>query len=160
MIKFFVNAANRGHMRGLAGEFNESTNSIRKELNNLTEAGYLEKHAVGTRIDYRANINHPLFKPLQDIVRKYLGLDTIVEKVLNRMGDVEQVWLVGDYASGIDSGRIEVVIIGQDLDQDYTDTLSQKLETLIERKVSLEWKERIHDMDSKPYEGLLLYKNG
>ena len=35
MVKFFVNVANNGHLRGLAEEFNESTNSIRKELNNL-----------------------------------------------------------------------------------------------------------------------------
>lgn len=158
LVKFFVNAANRGHMRGLAGEFNESTNSIRKELNNLTEAGYLEKRAVGTRIEYGANTQHPLFKPLQTIVRKYLGLDTIVEKILSKMGDVRQVWLVGDYAQGVDSGFIQVVIVGRDLDQDYAASLSPKIELLIERNVSFEWREcSAEEMDSS--RGLLLYEN-
>src|SRR5690554_5951405 len=119
LVKFFVNEANRAHMRGLAGEFNESTNAIRKELNNLSEAGYLEKKAVGKRIDYRANTAHPLFGSLQGIVRKYLGLDTLVEQVLERMGDVRQVWLIGDYAHGVDSGLIEVVVIGDELNADY-----------------------------------------
>ena len=43
LIKFFVSAANNGYLNGLANEFNESTNSIRKELNNLSSAGYLLK---------------------------------------------------------------------------------------------------------------------
>ena len=36
LIKFFINTANKGYLNGLANEFNESTNSIRKELNNLS----------------------------------------------------------------------------------------------------------------------------
>jgi len=61
LVKFFINAANQGHLRGLAEEFSESTNAIRKELNNLSEAGYLEKEAIRNTISYRANIKHPLF---------------------------------------------------------------------------------------------------
>lgn len=137
LVKFFVNAANQAHMRGLADEFGESTNAIRKELNNLSEAGYLEKKAVGNRIDYRANIDHPLFQSLQSIVRKYLGLDIIVEKVLNRMGEVNQVWLIGDYALGKDSGLIEVEVVGQDLNKDYAMQLSDKVSELVGRKVHI-----------------------
>ena len=42
LIKFFINIANKGYLNSLANEFGESTNSIRKELNNLTSAGYLK----------------------------------------------------------------------------------------------------------------------
>ena len=35
LIKFFINTANKRYLNGLANEFNNSTNSIRKELNNL-----------------------------------------------------------------------------------------------------------------------------
>src|SRR3546814_5033821 len=104
LVKFFINAANRGHMRGLADEFNESTNAIRRELANLSDAGYLEKEAQRNRVSYRANTQHPLFGSLQDIVHKCLGLDRIVETVLQRMGEVDQVVLTGDYAEGRDSG--------------------------------------------------------
>ena len=44
LIKFFVSQANKAHLNGLANEFGESTNSIRKELNNLYNAGYLLKN--------------------------------------------------------------------------------------------------------------------
>ena len=43
LIKFFLNIANKGYLNGLANEFGESTNSVRKELNNMSSAGYLEK---------------------------------------------------------------------------------------------------------------------
>ncbi|WP_188752643.1 ArsR family transcriptional regulator [Parapedobacter defluvii] len=135
LVKFFINAANRGHMRGLAEEFNESTNAIRKELNNLSEAGYLEKEAQQNRVSYRANVKHPLFGSLQDIVHKYLGLDRIVETVLSRMGEVEQVVLMGDYAEGRDTGTIEVAIVGPALNTEYLERLTPKVEELIGRKV-------------------------
>ncbi|WP_218146638.1 ArsR family transcriptional regulator [Parapedobacter indicus] len=134
-MKFFINAANRGHMRGLAEEFNESTNAIRKELNNLSEAGYLEKEAQQNRVTYRANIRHPLFGSLQDIVHKYLGLDRIVETVLSRMGEVEQVVITGDYAEGRDSGVVEVTVVGPSLNADYLAQLAPKMEGVIGRKV-------------------------
>ena len=43
LIRFFLNLAKKSHLRGIASDFNESTNSIRLELNNLTKAGYLIK---------------------------------------------------------------------------------------------------------------------
>lgn len=152
LVKFFINAANRGHMRGLAEEFNESTNAIRKELNNLSEAGYLAKQAEQNRVSYRANTKHPLFGSLQQIVHKYLGLDRIVETVLSRMGDVEQVVLTGDYAQGRDSGLIEVTIVGQTLNTDYLEQLAPKVEGVIGRKVSFTLSE------TRMNEGLTLYE--
>ena len=38
LIKFFINIANKGYLNSLANEFGESTNSVRKELNNLSSA--------------------------------------------------------------------------------------------------------------------------
>src|SRR6478736_4438762 len=84
LVKFFINVANNGHLRGLAEEFNESTNAIRKELNHLTEAGYLEKEAVQNKISYKANTRHPLFSVLQKMIHQHLGLDAIVEMILER----------------------------------------------------------------------------
>ena len=119
LVKFFINVANEGHLRGLATEFNESTNSIRKELNNLSEAGYLEKENVQNRVLYKANSRHPLFGLLQKVVRTYIGLDAITAQVLERMGSVEKIILTGDYDNGIDSGIIEVTLIGKSLNKNY-----------------------------------------
>ena len=43
------------------------------------------------------------------------------------MGDVEQIILIGNYAKGIDSGKIEIIIVGQDLNTSYVKNLEEKL---------------------------------
>ena len=136
LIKFFVSQANRGYLNGLANEMGESTNSIRKELNHLQGAGYLHKIKVDNKIEYKANTDHPLFEVLRKVVLKHLGLEDIVENVLDRMGNVEEIILVGDYAKGNDSGFIEVFLIGKELNMEYISHLEDKIEDLIGRKVS------------------------
>ena len=136
LIKFFVSQANKGHLNGLATEMGESTNGIRKELNHLQEAGYLQKLKVNNKVEYKANTKHPLFETLRKVVFKHLGLEDLVEKVLERMGNVDQIILIGDYAKGNDSGLIEVFLIGQDLNMEYISQLEDKIEDLIGRKVS------------------------
>ena len=136
LIKFFINQANSGYLNGLATEFKESTNSIRKELNHLSEAGYLEKFKDQNKVAYKANTNHPLFEILQKVVYKHLGLEEIIERVLERMGPVQKILLVGDYAEGRDSGTIDVVLIGNKLNTVYIEALEKKVEDLINRKVN------------------------
>ena len=136
LIKFFISQANQGYLNGLATEFNESTNSIRKELNHLSEAGYLEKFKNQNKVSYKANTKHPLFDVLQKVVFKHLGLEEIVERVLERMGPVEKILLIGDYAEGHDSGTIDVVLIGKTLNTEYIEALEQKIEDVIDRKVN------------------------
>jgi len=84
LLKFFSNQHSTAYLRSLAGEFGESTNSIRLELNNLSKAGYLISEENGRTIEYKANTNHPLYPELQSLVHKYLGLDKIVEKVIKK----------------------------------------------------------------------------
>ncbi len=135
LVKFFINAANNGYLRGLAEEMNESTNAIRKELNTLTDAGYLEKTAIQNRVSYKANIKHPLFSTLQKIIFQHIGLDSVVEMILDRMGKVKKVIVIGDYANGLDTGKIEVIVVGEELNTDYIEQLAIKIEKEIKRKV-------------------------
>jgi len=136
LLKFFISQANRGYLNGLANEMGESTNSIRKELNHLHGAGYLKKLKQDNKVEYRVNASHPLYETLRKVVLKHLGLEDLVEVVLDRMGNVQHILLIGDYAKGLDSGNIEVFLIGKDLNFNYISQLEQKIENLIGRKVS------------------------
>ena len=136
LIKFFLNIANQGYLNGLANEFGESTNSVRKELNNLSSAGYLEKYNENNKVVYKANTSHPLFKIIQKIVKKHLGIEEILETVLKRIGEVKKIMILGDYAEGIDSGHIEILIVGNKINEDYVKEITPKIEKKINRKVS------------------------
>ena len=155
LIKFFISQANRGYLNGLAIEFNESTNSIRKELNHLSEAGYLEKYKDNNKVAYKANTQHPMFEILQKVVYKHLGLEDIVEHVLAQMGEVQQIDLIGDYAKGLDTGNIEVMVIGEKLNSNYIASLEEKVEKLIERKVNI----YISNKPITSFENIVLYKD-
>ena len=149
LVKFFIRAANKGHLNSLASEFGESTNGVRKELNKLKEAGYLVSNKEQNKVIYRANTKHPLYSVLQQLVKKHLRLDEMVETIVKRIGDVQKIILIGDYAKGIDSGLIEVLLIANDINLEYIDELEKKLKNKIGRKV-------VFSMESEE-DGIVLY---
>lgn len=122
----------------MAKEFGESTNSIRHELNNLSQAGYLIAREEGRSIYYSANTKHPLYPEIKTLIHKYLGidkiLDNIIHKVLTRLGTLKEAFITGDYAEGRDSGIIDLVMVG-DIDQSYLQECVVKAEKLIQRRV-------------------------
>ncbi|MDO9508082.1 MAG: winged helix-turn-helix domain-containing protein [Thermovirgaceae bacterium] len=134
LLKFFLNPGTSAYLRGLADEFGESTNGVRVELNRLSEAGILESTDEGRTKVYRANEKHPLFPEIRRIVAKTVGLDRLVEQVVSRLGNVELALVTGDYAKGVDSGLIDLVLVG-DVDQTYLVELVKKAEAMIERKI-------------------------
>ncbi|MDR3231551.1 MAG: ArsR family transcriptional regulator [Synergistaceae bacterium] len=136
LMKFFLNSDVTAYLRELANEFGESTNAVRVELNRLCAAGFLQDVTAesGRKKSYRANRTHPLFPELQRIVRKVLGIDQLVEGVVERLGNVRLALITGDYAHGIDSGIIDLTLVG-DVDKEYLSSLVDKAERLIARKV-------------------------
>ncbi len=136
LIKFFVNIANKGYLNSLANEFGESTNSVRKELNNLTSAGYLTRKVNNNKVMYSANVKHPMFSVLQTIVRKHLGIEDILERIINKIGDIDKIVLLGDYAKGLDSGTIEVLVIGKNINKEFLDEIHPRIEKEISRKIN------------------------
>jgi hypothetical protein len=57
-----------------------------------------------------------------------LGIEEIIETVYNRIGDVKKIMILGDYAKGIDSGLIEILIVGDNINKEYLDEISPKIE--------------------------------
>jgi hypothetical protein len=120
--------------------FAASTNAIRLELNNLCKAGYLLSNGHGNTIRYSANVAHPLYPEIQKIVHKCLGIDKIMDNVINRIilriGELQCAFITGDYANGKDTGIIDLVLVG-DLNKQNVRGYVQKAEGMIERKIRL-----------------------
>jgi len=134
LLKFFINPGTRAYLRELAKEFGESTNSVRLELNRLTKANLLVSQNRGRTILYNANTKHTLFKDIQNIALKYVGIDHIVENMVLSLGEVQSAFIIGDYAKGKDSGIIDLVLIGE-INQKILQQLIEKTEKLINRKI-------------------------
>lgn len=137
----------------MAKEFEESTNSVRVELNRLTDAGLLVTEDEGKTKIYRANQQHPFFTEIKNMVSKFLGLEDLIERIVRRMGEVEKAYIVGDYAMGIDSGTVEMILIGKNLDENYLDFIRNKAFEKLNRKVEV----KIQDEDFGTISGILVF---
>lgn len=134
LLKFFLNGSNRAYLRGLEEEFGESSNAIRLELNKMEQAGLVSSDVEGNKKYFAANKKHPLFLDLNSIIRKYVGIDTIIENVISQLGEVERVYLSGEFAKGRDNNVIDLEFVGT-VNTNYLTDLIEKAEPLVKRKI-------------------------
>lgn len=159
MLKFFLNPSSRSYLRGLESEFGESTNAIRLELNRFEEAGLLYAESQGNKKMYGVNVKHPFFGPIQSMIRNYVGIDHLISNVVNKLGNVHAVYLTGEWAQGIESNIIDIVIVGDDINNVYLTTLTGKAEGVLNRKIRFVVYD-INEWDTNPLEQnetLLIY---
>lgn len=135
ILKFFLNPCSSAYLRGLAEEFDESSNAVRLELNRFEEAGLLESEANGNKKLYHANVKHPLYKDINNIIRKTIGIDQIVDEVVAKLGDVEEAYVTGDFAIGKNGKTVDILLIGTEIHKDFLLKLIDNAESLIKRKI-------------------------
>ncbi len=135
LLKFFLNSKNTAYLRNLEDEFGESTNAIRIELNRFEKAGFLESFAEGNKKLFTVNTKHPLFKDINRIIMKIVGLEYVVDYVLQRIGDLDKVYLVGKMAQGQDTGIIDLVLVGDNLNKTFLIEQIEKAEKKIDKKI-------------------------
>jgi predicted transcriptional regulator len=134
LVRLFFNPDSRSYLRELAKEFKVSTNSVREELNQLTETKFLTSKKDGRQVYYMANRRHPLFPELRSMVNKVMGLDQVIDGIVNRLGDLELAFLIDDYAEGKDTGIVDLLLVGK-INEYHLNDLSRKTERYIKRKI-------------------------
>jgi DNA-binding transcriptional ArsR family regulator len=124
LMKFFLNSDATAYLRSLESEFGESSNAIRVELNRFEEAGMLVSRLDGNKKIFQANTDHPLFREVHNILLKQIGLDQVIENVIERLGEVNKVFVIGEFSKGLDNIEINYLV-----------HLIEKVEALIRRKI-------------------------
>jgi len=111
----------------------------------------------GRRKLYRVNALHPLASDITSIVRKVAGIDAVIDRVVENLPGLEQVWIYGNLAQGLPGNIIDCILIGEELDADYIAGLSGKVHKLIGKKVNTQvMKEMKEEMVS---DCLLVWEN-
>ena len=134
LVRLFFNPATKAYLRELAKEFDVSTNAVREELNQLKKTKLLKTEKSGRQILYMANTEHSLFPELRSMVSKVMGINQVIDSIVQRLGNLEKACLVGDYAEGKDTGIIDLVFVG-DIDPYQLNDLTRKTERYISRKI-------------------------
>ena len=94
---------------------------------------------------YRVNARHPLASDITSIVRKVAGIDTVIDRVVENLPGLKQVWICGDLARGVSSSSIDCILIGEELDAEYIARLSGKVYRLVGKKVNTQVMTEIKD---------------
>jgi predicted nucleotidyltransferase len=134
LVRLFFNPAAKAYLRELAKEFDVSTNAVREELNQLKKTKLLKTEKSGRQVFYMANTDHSLFPELKSMVSKVMGIDQVIDSIVQRLGNLEKAYLIGDYAEGKDTGIVDLLLVG-DIDQYHLNDLSRKTERYIKRKI-------------------------
>jgi hypothetical protein len=137
LTKLLLNPASKVYLRGLERDLEVSSNTVRLELNKLSEMHFIRLHEEDGSAKvkhYSVNTQHPLFTPLRSIILKYVGIDQIVEQIIHKLGNLDKVYLTGDLAQGRNSVFVDLVIVGN-VDKTYLYRLVEKVEALIGKKI-------------------------
>ena len=134
LLKFFLNPETSSYLRGLSEEFGESTNSIRLELNRLEDANMLHSEFEGNKKVFKVNKLHPFYSDVNQIVRKYLGIDVIVSNIIKGLGTPQFLYLTGDLSKGKESNLIDLILVG-DINQTYLVQVVEKTEKIIAKEI-------------------------
>jgi hypothetical protein len=139
ITRLFLNPNTRVFLRGLEREFAVSSNTVRLELAKLTEMHLIKEYQSeeNSKIKaYGVNMEHPMFSSLRQIVLQYMGIDQILEHILAKLGEVEELYLTGELAEGRNSHFVDLILVGE-VDRTYLYQLLAKVESLIDRKIRL-----------------------
>jgi predicted nucleotidyltransferase len=118
-------------VRELADALEVTDMSVRRELERMVAAGILERERIGRQGRYRASVASPLFRPLQELVERSVGVEALLRDVLSDVPGVEAAAIFGSWARGeVDAqSDVDVLVVG---DFDYADAVA-RLGTLQER---------------------------
>ena len=137
LTKLLLNPASKVYLRGLERDLGVSSNTVRIELNKLQNMHLIEaqEDSGNTKVkNYVVNQRHPMFLTLRGIIMQFVGLDQIVDQIIKKLGNLDQVYLTGDLAEGKNSPFVDLVIVGE-VDKPYLYQLIEKSELLVQKKI-------------------------
>jgi len=137
LTKLLLNPASKVYLRGLERDLGVSSNTVRTELNKLQVMNLIEvqEDSGNTKVkNYVVNQGHPMFKTLRGIIMQFVGLDQIVDQIIKKLGNLDQVYLTGDLAEGRNSPFVDLIIVGE-VDKPYLYQLIEKAEPLVQKKI-------------------------
>ena len=70
------------------------------------------------------------------MIYKQLGLDQILEKVIQKLGNVSQVYLTGQLFEGLNQGPFEIILVGNKINLSNLIQLVEKVEKSIGRSIT------------------------
>jgi predicted nucleotidyltransferase len=136
---------------------NSGTGAVERELSRLQRSGLVSVRRIGNQKHYQANHESPIYKELQGLVLKTVGLaEPLVESLKQYADSIKTAFVFGSVAKGTDHTRsdIDLMVIGENLN--YTELYAglQIAESKLHRPVKplfltpTDWQRKLLQKDS------------
>jgi DNA-binding transcriptional ArsR family regulator len=101
------------HVRELERQSGLADATVRQELKKLTRIGVVEARRDGNRTYYRANVQHPLYEDIHNLVLKTSGLAEVLREALGDSG-IRLAFVFGSMASATEKAHsdVDLMVIG------------------------------------------------
>jgi len=111
---FFSRPQESFYIREVVRLVGEEINSVRREMENLKEAGILLSERRGNRLFYFLNKTHPLYQVFLTMVAKVEGLGGAIIKNRSRLGELRFVVFAGPFLRWEDNqSEVDFLLVGQ-----------------------------------------------
>lgn len=133
LATLFLRPDEKFHVRQLERMTGISAGSLHRELKAMAESGLLEREKIGNQVFYQANIDCSIYDELAAIFRKTMGLTSLLQNALSKIGDrIDVAFVFGSMASGRQSAGsdLDICILGDVSLLEVVKALSPIQETL------------------------------
>jgi len=156
LTKLILNPVSKVYLRGLERDLGVSSNTVRLELNKLLEIRLIQVQEEDNNSKvkyYMVNQEHPMFQSLRGVIMHFAGLDQIIDQIIKKLGNLDNVFLTGELAEGKNSPFVDLVVVGN-VDREYLYKLIEKVEPLIKKIV------RVAVFDNDEFQVSILINSG
>lgn len=105
----------RFYLRQLVRQTGAAQGSVQRELQLLTHAGLIKRTVEGRQVYFQANRDSPIFREVQQLLIKTLGVVDVIRQALNSLGPSIQIaFIYGSAAKGLvrAASDIDLLVIG------------------------------------------------
>ncbi|MBN1798574.1 MAG: nucleotidyltransferase domain-containing protein [Spirochaetales bacterium] len=133
----FLNKNKKYYLREIAHNLSFSPGAVQRELRNLMSLHIIDSEKSGNRIYYHLVEANPIYKDLENIVRKQGGLIYLLKEDMANIKNITVAFIFGSYVSGVDSkdSDIDMFVIGDVSPMELSIKL-QKPESIIGREIN------------------------
>jgi hypothetical protein len=71
------------YTRQIAREVNASVGAVQRELENLSKVGLIIRSSVGSQVFYQTNRDAPIFREMQALLNKTIGIFSVLRSALH-----------------------------------------------------------------------------
>ncbi|PVW04777.1 ArsR family transcriptional regulator [Microbacterium sp. Gd 4-13] len=106
-------------LSGLTKAVDATMPTVHRELDRLVSSGFLSERRSGRNRYVQANVDHPLYRPVRQIVEYAYGPRLVLSRLLSLVDGIEEAYIYGSWAArmngeeGADPADIDVLVVGR-----------------------------------------------